>query len=232
MKKLTSEQIDQLFAFTQKHYVEHYDIQVELVDHLANSIEEQWSENPTISFDDALHIEFKKFGVFGFTGLVEQKQAELYKYYKKLIWKQVLQFISIPKVVLTVCLYFVLFSLIKYFQSSSEAILGILVFLSVFYMIFDGFRFSRQMKKNQKNHQKKWLLQSVANRVYSVPTIGFSYSLVKYIFVPSSELPLAYIHFMTVFGLLHFIFGYVLLFKIKPTLKNEIAKTEKKYQFT
>jgi len=38
--KLTESQIEQLFTFTQKHYVDWYDVQTELVDHLANGIEE------------------------------------------------------------------------------------------------------------------------------------------------------------------------------------------------
>ena len=36
---LTDEQIAALFAFCEKHLVRHYDLQVELVDHLANAIE-------------------------------------------------------------------------------------------------------------------------------------------------------------------------------------------------
>src|SRR5690554_2779044 len=105
MKKITDEQIEQLFDFTRKHYVEHYDVQVELVDHLANAIETQWAENPNVSFEDALEIEFKKFGVFGFTGLVEQKQNELHKHYNKMLWNEILKFVSIPKALITAVLY-------------------------------------------------------------------------------------------------------------------------------
>ena len=80
MRKITEQEINQIFDFTKKHYVEHYDVQVELVDHLANAIEDQWKENPNILFEDALQTEFKKFGIFWFTGLVEQKQSELQKH--------------------------------------------------------------------------------------------------------------------------------------------------------
>ena len=62
MKKLTQEQIEQLFVFTKKHLVEHYDVQVELVDHLANAIEAEWEINPNISFTEALQKEYKNFG--------------------------------------------------------------------------------------------------------------------------------------------------------------------------
>ena len=33
--KLTEAHIEELYAFTRKKYVEHYDVQTELVDHLA-----------------------------------------------------------------------------------------------------------------------------------------------------------------------------------------------------
>lgn len=39
MKTLSKEDIQNLYTFTRQHYVEHYDLQTELVDHLANDIE-------------------------------------------------------------------------------------------------------------------------------------------------------------------------------------------------
>src|SRR5690554_8211682 len=103
--KLTDKQIQQIFDFTRKHYVEYYDVQVELVDHLANAIEVQWKENPNISFDDALEIEFKKFGIFGFTGLVEQMHNALRKHYHIMLCNEVSKFMSIPKALTTAVSY-------------------------------------------------------------------------------------------------------------------------------
>src|SRR6476620_1544858 len=97
--KLTSEQIDRLYQFTIKHYVEYYDLQTELVDHLANAIEEQWQENQKISFEDALQVEFKKFGIFGFTGIVEKRQAALNKKYRGIVWQQMSDFFRLPKII-------------------------------------------------------------------------------------------------------------------------------------
>lgn len=37
MERITPEHIDKLFAFTRKHLVEYHDVQLELVDHLANN---------------------------------------------------------------------------------------------------------------------------------------------------------------------------------------------------
>jgi len=45
MKKLNVYQIEKLYDFTKKHYVDYYDLQTELVDHLANAIETEWQSN-------------------------------------------------------------------------------------------------------------------------------------------------------------------------------------------
>ena len=88
--KLTPEQIDRLYQFTRQHYVEYYDLQTELVDHLANSIEAQWQESSKISFEEALQKEFKKFGVFGFMDVVEKRQAALNRKYNGIILRHFL----------------------------------------------------------------------------------------------------------------------------------------------
>jgi len=98
--KLTSEQIEKLYAFTRQHYVIYYDLQTELVDHLANAIEQQWQENPKISFEDALQNEFKKFGVFGFMEVVEKRQSALNKKYNKMVWLELKTFLAFQKLLL------------------------------------------------------------------------------------------------------------------------------------
>ena len=70
---LKEEQIEKLYQFTRAHYVEWYDLQTELVDHLAGDIEHILAKDPELSFEEALHSSFKKFGVFGFSDIVEKK---------------------------------------------------------------------------------------------------------------------------------------------------------------
>ena len=114
--KLTSEQIERLYQFTRQHYVEWYDLQTELVDHLANAIEQQGKENPNLDFEEALQKEFKKFGVFGFMDVVEKRQAALNKKYNKLVWKHFKNFFSIPKIIITTSLIGSLSVLFFYFN--------------------------------------------------------------------------------------------------------------------
>ena len=90
-RKIKTAQIEQLYSFTRQHFVEHYDLQTELVDHLANAIEAKWEQQPELDFETALQQEFKKFGVFGFMDVVEQRQGALTKKYYKIIWSYFLK---------------------------------------------------------------------------------------------------------------------------------------------
>lgn len=163
--KLTQDHIQELYKFTRKHYVEHYDLQTELVDHLANGIEEQWQENSKLSFDEALQNEFKKFGVFGFMEVVKEKSAAMRKKYLKVVLGFFKDFFKLPKVLLTVFLVglvaIILWNIPIGFRYVS--ILGILFahVIVVFFIIF----------KNRSNNElemvkqgKKWLLK---DQIYS-----------------------------------------------------------------
>ena len=150
MKQLTSQEIEQLFSFTKKHYVEFYDVQVELVDHLANAIEDQWKENPHISFEDALQKEYKSFGVFGFSGLVEQKKAVLQNRYWGIIKKEILSFFTIPKIILSIVLFYMLFQFYSNPTKTGEQMwFGLKCILFVVTIIMCIYQY-RQFKMNNK----------------------------------------------------------------------------------
>ena|SRR5690606_10805139 len=222
MKRLSKQQIDQLFAFTKKHCVEFYDVQVELVDHLANAIEEQWKENPTISFEDALQTEFKKFGIFGFTGLVEQKQVALQNHYWKSVKKELIDFISIPKAILTGIVFYGLF---QFFSNPSElnqqiwvGLKTILFVATILLWIYQN----HQLKKTKS----KYLLHSISNYFYSIPV-----TFIVFFSSGVSQSPSIFrIVLDTTTTTLYILFCVILFTKIIPLLRNEIQETEKKYQ--
>ena len=88
MRKTHPEEIEQLYEFTRRHYVEYYDVQTELVDHLASAMDANWEMEPGLSFEENLQQEFRKFGVFGFSQVVDKKRRALEKRYFRLIWKE------------------------------------------------------------------------------------------------------------------------------------------------
>lgn len=156
--KLTTQQIDQLYLFTRQHYVEWYDLQSELVDHLANAIETQWKENPKLTFDEALNVEFKKFGVFGFMGVVEEKQKFLDKKYRKLIWIYYKEFFRLPKIILTIVLIYGLYIFINSFESPKDVFMGTYSFILIVSLVL-FLKATKVLKQSQKQTGKKWLFE-------------------------------------------------------------------------
>lgn len=161
--KLTASQIDQLFTFTRQHYVEWYDLQSELVDHLANAIETQWQENPKLIFDEALNREFKKFGVFGFMDVVEKRQAVLCKKYNGLVWQHFKIFFGIPKIVLTIAMMLVLYSILKV-STYSEWIFISLYFILIGFTFYELFKNNRIRKRKKQTQEKRWLFEEIINQ--------------------------------------------------------------------
>ncbi|MFV0163726.1 hypothetical protein OBK04_08690 [Empedobacter falsenii] len=149
MRKLNEIEIEKLFQFTKNHYVEYYDLQIELVDHLACGIEEQWNFDETISFEDALKIEFKKFGVFGFSDIVDNRKLELQKKYKKLINRAILDHLKKKEyigLILLFALVYMLFTLID--EKITFAVVVILFYgFSIFQLIRLNTEYKRKTKK-------------------------------------------------------------------------------------
>ncbi|WP_026703758.1 hypothetical protein [Flavobacterium soli] len=158
--KLSEQQIEQLYTFTRQHYVEWYDLQTELVDHLANAIEAEWKQNPKLTFEEALHLEFKKFGVFGFMDVVEKREAVLNKKYSRLVLSELKNFFSIPKIVLTFLAIGIVFYMLKSFQESF-LILQILFVLTALACLIGLWSLSRNIKRNNKQSGKKWLFKDI-----------------------------------------------------------------------
>lgn len=159
-RKITAEQIDRLYAFTRKHFVEHYDLQTELVDHLANAIEAKWQQQPELDFEAALQQEFKKFGIFGFMDVVEQRQGALTKKYYKLIWGYFRQFFKLPKIMLTLTGIGITYRLLLFAPVLYQCILLLVFIFSIIKMILKY----RQYKTKVKQTGKKWLMEDLIFR--------------------------------------------------------------------
>ena len=157
--KLTESQIQQLYTFTRQHFVEHYDLQTELVDHLANAIETQWQSQPKLSFEDAKNKAFKKFGVFGFMEAIEQKAKAMGKKYRHYLWSELKKWFELPQLLTTIAL-FLLFYLS--FTSSIAVELAITYYvLILIWSVSKSFLLNKQFKRRKKISNKKWMLEEM-----------------------------------------------------------------------
>jgi len=159
MKKLSKDQIQNLYTFTRNHYVYHYDLQTELVDHLANDIEAIWKDQPNLSFTEARDQSFKKFGVFGFMDVVEQRQKAMNKKYLKYLWFEAKQWFTIPKIIITLTLFLGFYlsfksSIANYFFWAYYIIMAVWCFIRVVSL-------NRVFTKRKKLNNKKWLLEEI-----------------------------------------------------------------------
>ncbi len=113
MSKLTPTQIQTIFDFTEKKYIKYYDVQIELVDHIADEIEALQVDDPNLSFDRALHMVYKSFGVFGFTKVQEQKMFGLQRYWIRHLWSYIKSYFKLPKIIFTMILSFFIYLFMK-----------------------------------------------------------------------------------------------------------------------
>lgn len=160
-RTITTEETNQLFEFCRKHYVPQYDLQVELVDHLATAIEEQWKENPEISFDIALYGTFKQFGISGFSKIKAQKQKELARKYNLLIWNYLIEFFSWPKIVLTATLTLALVTIFSLVEKDNWVLATIFLSISIVVLVHYLFVFPKSYKKVQVKGKKFLLLEQL-----------------------------------------------------------------------
>lgn len=86
---LSKEQIEHLFTFTKKKFVHWYDLQVELVDHIANKIEAEMANDSKLTFERALGKVYASFGIFGFAKIVREKEETLRKANNRLLLQEI-----------------------------------------------------------------------------------------------------------------------------------------------
>jgi hypothetical protein len=136
--KLSESQITKLFAFVEKKFVHWYDLQIEIVDHLASSIETEMQSNPNLTFELALERIYKGFGIFGFAKIVQEKQAQLAKSAKRKWWIQLLSFFKWPRMILFLTLVSAVYTISLLLRSDllNEAFLYIYITLSLSFFIY------------------------------------------------------------------------------------------------
>lgn len=169
MKKITKENIDSLYTFTKNHFVEYYDLQTELVDHLANDIELMWQEEPNISFEESKTKAFKKFGIFGFMESIEQKQKAINKKYMRYLWIELKKWFAIPQIITTITLFLVFY--LSFTTSYAMHLLIIFYLIIAFFGVYKSITLKNNFKKREQKANKKWLLEEIIFRQAGVNSL-------------------------------------------------------------
>ena len=147
--QLTNEQIDALFAFTRKKYVHWYDVQVEIVDHLATSIEEEMNNDSSLSFERALNRVYDRFGIFGFSKIVQEKEKAMGKHYTKLWLKELVNQLNWPNVVRSLAVAALLFTSSKFTGITLTMWLAVAAIAVISFISVRSLRKHRLVKNNE-----------------------------------------------------------------------------------
>tara|TARA_R110002096_G_scaffold374660_3_gene568359 strand:- start:1127 stop:1816 length:690 start_codon:yes stop_codon:yes gene_type:complete len=217
--KLTESHIQRLYKFTREHFVYHYDVQTELVDHLANDIEQIWEENPKLSFEKARDLSFKKFGVFGFMDVVEKKQKAMNKHYWKILLRFAKEWFTFPKIV-TTGLIFMLFFTVLQSEFAEEIIISsiFILFIVDFYYLF------KNRRKRKQKKEKTFLLEAMiveTRNGFSVLVFVNIFNMINLTDVNFSTMPIYIQLIITVFATLMCIVFYITAF-VMPSKAEEL----------
>ena len=123
---LSKDQIEELFDFTRKKYVHFYDLQVEIVDHLAAAIEDKMAINRKLTFEQALAEVYQGFGIFGFAHVVREKEKQIDKQSFYMYWNEVRKLFTWPHLLLSGLIFISIFTLTNYIP---------LLYLTLFFII-------------------------------------------------------------------------------------------------
>ncbi|MFJ1366597.1 hypothetical protein ACILDU_09175 [Capnocytophaga canimorsus] len=224
MKKVNSQQIEYLYKFTRQHYVEYYDVQTELVDHLANAIEAHWQTFPNDDFETTLQKEFRKFGVCGFSDVVEQKTKQMRKRYNRILWQHVKTFFSPPKLLITLLLFILIFKALSFFTQTYWVLTGIMSIWLIGAIIL--IRFNYKLRKKSPD-TKKWLLKEIifGNNIATTSLI-FSFQTNSQLIIQNTEHieNLFVLVGISAFSTLFYIVTYITLYYLP--LKSEVYLTQ------
>ncbi|MFT4576664.1 MAG: phage shock protein PspC (stress-responsive transcriptional regulator) [Polaribacter sp.] len=226
--KISDNQITELYRFTREHFVVHYDVQTELVDHLANDIEQIWVEQPILTFREAKTISFKKFGVFGFMDVVEQKQKAMNKRYWKILLRFIKEWFTLPKIITTSLIFMLFFTVLQSVYAKE------ILFVSIFSLVIIDFYylFKNRGKKKQKK-EKIFLLESMIGETRN----GFSAlmflnvcSSINSLGVDFHTLSIYWILLIAFFATLTCIVFYIIGFVIPSKAEELLSETYPEYK--
>lgn len=226
-RKITDDEVNQLFAFTKKHFVAYYDLQAELVDHLANAIEEKWQENPELNFESILQTEFKKFGVFGFMDVVERRQLALSKKYNKLLWDYFKEFFKLPRIILTIGTISVLVKSYSYFHPIVYAVIfASAVIFSFFRIIHMTVKYNKKVKKTGK----RWMFEEIIYKGGSFGAVVFiPFHLTRYFFEGGNHIVEQWL--LSTLLVCFLLYEYIMLFVIPAKAEKHLEETYPEYAF-
>ena len=172
--KLTTEQIEYVSNYIKSFDIKWYELQVELTDHMVNSMEEIWEKDPELTFHQVKQYAENSFGRNGFKAIEEDRIQILRKEFRKAQWKMITKYLKFPKIFGSILLGFLAYQVSFYFEEPHEFIFRLNLLLLAL-----SIPFMYSWIKNQKINGKRFLAINSQNFYVSViifPQCGIDFS--------------------------------------------------------
>ncbi len=180
---LTQEQINAITTYCENKGVKYYDVQLELVDHIADIVKNIQESNRELSFNEALELAGKQFADDEFEMIVNSKKRQLLRRFKRLWCEEFISYFTIPKVTITMCLvaFVVWASHLKNLEKLPMALLQVFSIVSIGY----GFGKSKIIKQNKEDRMLRLIILDVLdnrNRLLLIPMLGYIFLMFRDMF--------------------------------------------------
>lgn len=183
---LTADQTYKLLIVCNINKVYHYDIQIELIDHMATAIEKLWETNPELSFEEALKlVEEELGGEQGFKTIKKAKEKQIKKKYSHLRWKYIGEFFQLPKIILTIAITIALFLIFRHVENNFrvKSVIGLIFWL--FYFIEVSFISPRKFRLDLVPGKSFLLVDQFKSMEKTVKIFGYGAFIL--IFISNSD---------------------------------------------
>lgn len=150
--QLTKEQIHEIDNYITACGIKYYDVKTEIVDHFASILETRLEKEPNLNLKEAIIEEHKKFSDKGFNRLLETKTKTTHNRFVKQTIINFKSFFKLPKIIITVFCYFLLYKMMQYFNNT-ENFFRVLTVLGFVMIVQLGIR----IYINHKQKKEKFL---------------------------------------------------------------------------
>lgn len=149
---LSEDEIETLFQFAEKKRVRWYDLQIEIVDHLASAIEAEMETNTALTFEQALERVYARFGIFGFARIVQERENNIKLLARKKWRREFLKLFKWPEIFFV----FFLVTVLWWFSLLCSGEVRSYIFFGVYFIccFFQG----RKVARDRRIFKKKLML--------------------------------------------------------------------------
>lgn len=223
---LTDEQIQELYAYCKRKSINYYDIQVEIVDHMANAIEAKMEANSSLAFKQALEEVHSSFGSFGLREIVDSKTTAMRQKYRKMRKKLFYTYFTFPKIMLAIM---ILLSVITVDRFLTEYYLVAVIILVALFAVIQFLRVERDKSKFRRTQHEKLLMTDPQFFDFSVYYLVFILQILTSFFKKPFDL-LAGEELRSniqIYGIVIIMILYIINSLVKIEMLNEVQKEAK-----